>query len=159
MAQIALFFLLPNVTKTGVDATRLSWKEQVEALDLTGTLLIIPAMATLFTALNWAGITYSWSNYRIVTLLVVSGVLGVCFVVSQIVRGDKAVIPPRIAKIRNVYAGSVFIATSMSSLAVLEYYAPTYFQAVLGYSPARAGYMMTPCLIGTLVGVFSQGIG
>lgn len=158
-AQIALFFLLPNVTKKGEDATRISWKEQIEALDLTSTLLIIPAMATLFTALNWAGITYPWSNYRIITLLVVSGVLVICFIVNQIIRGDKAVVPPRIAKTRNVYAGSIFIATAISSLGILEYYAPTYFQAVLGYSPARAGYMMTPCLIGTLVGVFLQGIG
>ena len=110
-------------------------------------------------ALSWAGTKYPWNDPIIVALLVVFAILLGVFVVDQYVKQDAATLPPRIIKNRNVLAGAVFIICLNSGVTVVEYYMPTYFQAIRGYSPARSGYMMLPLLIGTFIGMLIQGGG
>ena len=42
---------------------------------------------------------------------------------------------------------------------VLEYYMPTYYQAVREYSPAKSGYMLLPTIISFLVAMVLAGAG
>ncbi len=128
-------------------------------MDITGSLVFVPSLAALFIALNWGGVTYSWNNPRIIALFVVFAVLFAAFILDQILKGDSAMLPLRVLKDRNVIAGAAFSVCVASSLSIEEYYAPTFFQAVLDYSPARSGYFMFPCLIGNLVAMLVQGAG
>lgn len=154
--MLMLFFFLPETSKI---TEKLSWKEALRKMDITGTLVLVPGLAALFIALNWGGITYSWSDSRIIALFVVFALLLVAFVVDQVVKGDNAILPLRVLKDRNVYAGAIFSTCVASTLSIQEYYAPTYFQAVLGYSPARSGIMMLPVLIGNIIALVVQGVG
>nr|POF06960.1 efflux pump roqt [Quercus suber] len=74
-------------------------------------------------------------------------------------RGEKATLPLRILRNRSVIAGFIFSACTNGSASVLEYYMPTFFQAVRGRSPAESGYLMLPILGGFLIALLIQGGG
>ena len=60
-----------------------TWKEKVARTDPLGTFFFLPSIVCLLLALQWGGVTYSWSNARIVALLVLGGVRFVAFVLVQ----------------------------------------------------------------------------
>lgn len=149
----------PDLPRHTEERSILTWKDTLQQLDLVGNVVSLPSLAALFLALSWAGVKYPWSDPRIITLFVVFAVLLIVFVIDQFVRGDSATLPPRIMQNRNVIAGFIFSFCNSSALAVLEYYLPIYYQVVLGYGPARSGYMMLPLLIGSMLAILLQGSG
>lgn len=62
-------------------------------------------------------------------------------------------------KRRSVIAGFIFIMFGNSTGNVLEYYLPTYYQVVRGYSPAKSGYLMLSIIIAGTVGALIHGFG
>ena len=48
----------------------LSLMDKIKKLDILGTLMVVPAITCLLLGLQWGGVLYSWSNVRIVALLV-----------------------------------------------------------------------------------------
>ena len=137
----------------------MSWRQILRHLDLVGNLALIPSLTSLFVALSWAGVRYPWSDARTIILFIVFVALLAVFALTQYRGQEKATLPPRILKNRNVIAGFIFVACTNGAEAVLEYYMPTFFQAVRGYSPAQSGYMMLPILVGFLVALLIQGGG
>lgn len=141
------------------DQSPLPWRQKVVELDLVGNAVFVPALASLFLALSWAGTTYAWTSGTVIGLFVTSVVLLALFAYDQYRRGDKATLPPRILTNRSVMAGFVFSACTNSAMSVFEYYLPTYFQSIRSYTAAESGYMMLPVLIGFLIGMIVQGTG
>ncbi|PYI04717.1 hypothetical protein BO78DRAFT_408740 [Aspergillus sclerotiicarbonarius CBS 121057] len=80
------------------------------------------------------------------------------FVYHQIRRGDAAALPGRIMRRRSVIAGGIFMMSGNSTGSVLEYYLPTYYQVIRGYTPAASGDMMLPIIVGGTIGVLIHGI-
>lgn len=100
-----IFFLeLPASEKR----KRQTWKEQLSQLDPIGTLLFLPSIICLVLALQWGGITYPWSNWRIIVLLTLFAVLLIGFVGVQWWKGDSATVPGRIFFQRSILAGTWF---------------------------------------------------
>lgn len=161
LAFFGLFFFLPDtrIPKVDEEAGRKTWLQTLKDLDIPGTVLLSGCLSSLFIAFNWAGITYSWSDPKIIALLVVAGVLCTIFVTTQIRMGGAGILPTKVARDRNVIAACLFSICLPSIMGVQEYYAPTYFQAVRGYSPSVSGYLMFPCLVGTIIGLTVQGPG
>lgn len=134
-------------------------RRKLAALDLAGNALFVPALTCLFLALAWAGTAYPWDSGVVIGLLVASAVLLAAFAWEQRRRGDGATLPPRVLGQRSVLAGFVFAACTNATMNVFEYYLPTYFQTVRGYSTTRSGYLLFPCLIGYTVASVLQGAG
>ena len=153
LITIALLFSNPRPG----EGTNLSLKQKLDQLDIIGNFFFIPSMTLLFLILSWAGIKFSWTDPKIIGLFVVFGVLLVAFIYTQYLRGDKATLPSRIFKQRSVMAGFVFITCMSGAMSVVAYYLPTYFQTVLGYSPAASGYLLLPFMIAFLVAVLVHG--
>ncbi|KAI0157230.1 efflux pump antibiotic resistance protein [Xylariaceae sp. FL1272] len=149
---------LSDTQKTG-DIARMTFMQKILQLDLLSNLLFLPALTTLFLAFSWAGTKHPWNSGKVIGPLVTFAVLLAAFVYNQIRRGDAAAVPPRIIKRRTVIAGFIFIMCTNSTANVLEYYLPTYYQTVRGYSPARSGYMMFPIIVGATIGSFIHGAG
>ncbi|GAM88210.1 hypothetical protein ANO11243_062410 [Dothideomycetidae sp. 11243] len=141
------------------DATKYTWKEIIIQLDPVGNLIFVPSMTCLFIALSWAGTKYSWSDPKVIGLLVTFAVLSVIFILDQRRKGDDAILPMRILKQRTVIAALIFSVCCNSSLEVIEYYMPTYFQIVRGYPPAKSGLMMLPVIGGGMAGMLLFGSG
>ena len=157
-ALLAMTLLLPNTTM-GSDDKKQTWRETLKQLDPVGFALLESSLAALLIALNWGGITYPWHNERIIALFVVFGVVFAVLMVQQFIKGESGILPLHVLSKRDVWAGFCFSICLTSSLNILEYYAPSYFQAARGFSPLRSGYMMFPCLLGTLAGFLVQGVG
>lgn len=146
-------------TRKSSDIARMTFKQKISQLDLLSNLLFLPALTSLFLAFSWAGIKYSWNSGRVIGPLITFAVLLAAFVYNQFRRGDAAALPPRVIKRRSVIAGFIFIMCANSTGNVLEYYLPTYYQIVRGYSPAKSGYMLLPILIGAIIGSLVHGAG
>ncbi|PNP58435.1 hypothetical protein FNYG_15098 [Fusarium nygamai] len=154
---LTMFCLSVDQKSGGV--IELSFKQKVAQLDLVSNMLLLPALSSLFLALSWAGTVYSWSSGQVIGPLVTFAVLLGVFVWNQVRRGDTAALPPRIMKHRCVIAGFIFIFCVNSTGVVFEYYLPTYYQLVRGYTPVKSGYMMLPIIIAATIGSLIHGAG
>lgn len=152
------FFCLKDRPKQG-EIARMTWKQKVSELDLVSNLLFIPALSSLFLALSWAGVKYPWTSGQIIGPLVAFVILLVGFAYNLFRRGDRAALPPRIMKNRSVIFGAIFISCTNSASNVIQYYLPTYFQVVRGYSPSKSGLLMLPLIIASTVGLLIHGMG
>ncbi|PYH43101.1 MDR family MFS transporter [Aspergillus saccharolyticus JOP 1030-1] len=132
---------------------------KLRQLDLLSNLFFIPALTSLFLALSWAGTKYPWRSSAVITPLVAFVILMAAFIFHQIRREDTAALPLRILKHRSIIAGSIFIMCGNSTGNVLEYYLPTYYQVVRGYSPAQSGYLMLPIILAGTIGALVHGFG
>lgn len=85
---LGMVFLLqlPKTAKVSGGPISTLWKR----LDFPGSAMFIPSIICLLLALQWGGITYAWSNARIIVLFVVFGLSLIAFVVIQVVSGDNA---------------------------------------------------------------------
>jgi MFS family permease len=149
---------LPNMPKPS-DIARMTLKQKISQLDLVSNLILIPALTSLFLAFSWAGTKYPWNSGPVIGPLVAFGILTTVFLYHQKRRGDAAALPLRIMKRRSVIAGFIFIMCGNSTGNVLEYYLPTYYQVVRGYTPAKSGYMMLPIIIASTIGAIAHGFG
>lgn len=115
---IVVFFKAPGKH----EKTKLSLSQQLRALDLEGNALFIPGVVCLLLALQWGGSKYPWNSGRIIALFVLFGVLIAGFIVVQIRKKDKAMVPPRVFMNRTVWSCSFYAACLGASFFVLIFY-------------------------------------
>ncbi|RYP56888.1 hypothetical protein DL771_011530 [Monosporascus sp. 5C6A] len=137
----------------------LGWRDKLKRFDWLGTVLIIPAVVCLLLGLQWGGSTYGWGDVRIVILFVLSAALLAAFGWRQNQLQENAILPPRIIKMRSVLAGAWFSSCVNATLAVTEYYIAIYFQGVKGYTATHSGLLISPLLVGIIIGNLCGGLG
>ena len=135
-----------------------TWKEKVARMDPVGTFFFLPCIICLLLALQWGGVTYSWSSARIVALLVLAGVLFVTFIVVQWWQGDNATVPGRIFINRSIIAGSWFSFCSGGAMQTLFYFLPIWFQAIEHVSAVESGIRFLPFVLGMVLMAIAAGI-
>jgi MFS family permease len=153
LGLVGVFYLeeMPPGSRAGVAAgvaETKSWREQLAQLDLLGTAVFVPSLVCLLLALEFGTASFGWSDPRVIVLFVVFGTLLGVFAWIQHKQQDKATIPPRILKNRNILAGAWFSSCCNATLAVTEYYLSIYFQGVRGFSAFQAGIYALPMIIG-----------
>ncbi|KAJ5372885.1 Major facilitator superfamily domain general substrate transporter [Penicillium concentricum] len=126
-------------------------KEQLKELDLIGSLFFLPAIISLLLALQWGGTRYAWGSGRIIGLFVVFGVLGLMFIGVQIWAGDRATVPPRLIKNRNVWGSAWYGLALGAAFFVLTFYLPIWFQSIKGATALKSGIMNLPVIIAVVV--------
>ena len=135
----------------------LSIRDQFAQLDPLGTLFFLPSTVCLLLALQWGGSTYTWSNGRIIALLVLFGVLGLAFVAIQIWKQEAATVPPRILKQRSIASAVWFSICVGATLQVLVYYLPIWFQAIKAVSPVKSGIDNLPLILTLIIASIING--
>ncbi|KAJ5824851.1 Major facilitator superfamily domain general substrate transporter [Penicillium robsamsonii] len=136
-----------------------TFKEQLGELDLIGSLFFLPAIISLLLALQWGGTKYAWGSGRIIGLFVVFGVLGLIFIGVQIWAGDRATVPPRLFKNRNVWGSAWYSLALGAAFFVLTYYLPIWFQSIKSATALKSGIMNLPTIIGVVVvSILSGGL-
>ncbi|KAF7554369.1 hypothetical protein G7Z17_g2988 [Cylindrodendrum hubeiense] len=155
VAMVVIFFLLNLPPQP---PSKLSSKQKLAQLDVTGTALIVPGVTCLLLALQWGGSTYLWSDARIEALLVLGGLLLLGFVLVQALMPKTATIPPRIFKQRSIVAG--FFATTCvgSQMVVFVYYLPIWFQAIQGLSAVDSGIRTLPMVLALVFASIFTGV-
>ncbi|KAF9871860.1 hypothetical protein CkaCkLH20_10794 [Colletotrichum karsti] len=154
VAALVIIFLLRIPER---ETTKLSTKAKLAQLDFYGTSLLIPGTVCLLLALQWGGLTYPWSEGRIVALLVLAGVLLLGFVAVQALLPNTATIPPRIFKQRSILAGVFTTLCIGSQNMIIIYYLPIYFQAIQGVSAVESGIRLLPLVLAMVVASLMTG--
>lgn len=126
-------------------------------LDPIGTFFLSTSIICLLLALQWGGSTYAWSNDRITTLLTLFVALFIGFVLVQVFMQDTATIPASVIKNRSVLSALWYVTWLASTMMVLVYYIPEYFQLNKGVDAVHSGIMNLPMVISLVVGSLSSG--
>lgn len=136
-AVYAVFFFTIKPPKR-VTENFTSWGDFLETLDLVGLVALVGSVVCLFLALQWGGVTYSWSNGRIIALLVLFGVLGLAFIWIEIRKGNKAMLPSRVFTQRTVLSASLFAFCTAGAIFVITFYFPMYVSRSCSFSSTEA---------------------
>jgi MFS family permease len=152
---IIFFFKAPDRAAIA----ELGWQERIKEFDLEGTAAFIPAIISLLLALQWGGTTYPWSNWRIILLFVLFGVLIAIFIGIQFWKQDQATVPPRVLKKRSVWSSAYFAFATGAFFLLLIYYLPIWFQAVKAASAVKSGIMNIPMILTLVIVSIVAGIG
>ncbi|KAJ5191905.1 MFS toxin efflux pump [Penicillium cinerascens] len=153
-AAMILMLKLPN---TALCSNKKSQIERLRELDLLGCFFFAPAVLCLLLALQWGGSTYSWSNARIVAILLLAPLFFVVFCFIQHVKQDSAMLPPRIIKKKVILAGALFSLSLSACRAIVQYYLAIWFQTVRGTTALQSGICTLPMVIAILVSAIGTG--
>lgn len=101
------------------------WLRKIRDLDFIGILLLLPGITVFLVALE--STTDNWSNAQSIGCFAASMVLMLSFIIQQWRMGERALVPPRIMKIRLVFFGSMFTFCIESTFLVMAYYVSHFF--------------------------------
>ncbi|EEQ32236.1 major facilitator superfamily transporter [Microsporum canis CBS 113480] len=140
IAGLIPFFKSPQ---TSARLASLAPKEKLKRLDLA--------------ALQWGGQTYSWSDGRIIALLVLFGVTFIGWIAWQAHLGPVATIPRTIIRQRSMLFASFYSFTQGGVNFGILYYVPLWFQAVKGHDAVRSGLDIVTFIAGMTVTMMITG--
>ncbi|KAJ4354706.1 uncharacterized protein N0V89_006443 [Didymosphaeria variabile] len=150
---ILLTFKTPATAKQ-VDATL---KEKLLHMDFPGTALIMGASLALLLALQYGGVTYSWSSSVVIGLLVGFGLMVLALIMLEIWQDERAMLSPRLMRQRTVWVNSVWGFFFAGSYFITLYYLPIYFQSIDNRSPIGSGVRNIPLIALFSVATFASG--
>ena len=149
LAAIVVFFSYrPPKAATPQPAT---WKETLLQMDPVGTILIMAAGICYLLALQWGGTTKPWSDRTVIGSLVGFLLLLIVFVANEIWMGDRALLQPRLLKMRRIWTTNAYVFFISGGFFSLVYYLPIYFQVIQGIDPLTSGERNLPIFIGCLL--------
>ena len=135
-AFIVLFTLTPPKSR---QQQSVSLKEKILQMDLPGTFTIMGSSLCYLLALQWGGVTKSWSDSSVIGTLVGCGVLLVLFGAIEWFSGDRAFLQGRLLKKYVILLSAVYSMLLPGASFLLVYYLPIYFQSIDGVSPLESG--------------------
>ncbi len=133
-------------------------------LDITGLLLLCPALAGLLYGLAQAGSSASFGETRVVVPVAAGLVLLGAFVVYALHTAGEPLVSVRLFRARGFAAASWLLFLAGLSIYGAMLLLPLYFQQARGYSPLEAGLLLVPQGVGsilprTVVGKLTDRIG
>ncbi|OQE14814.1 hypothetical protein PENFLA_c035G05174 [Penicillium flavigenum] len=140
------------------DRAKVSWVEKLIQLDFLGTTLLMSGVVCLVLALQWGGQTYAWNSDRVVTCLILMGVLLISFVAVQVFLPKTATLPVRILVQRSIISAFWQTLCVGSGNYIFVYFLPIWFQSIRGSSAVESGIRLLPMMISMVVGSIGGGI-
>ncbi|KAI9597194.1 major facilitator superfamily domain-containing protein [Syncephalis fuscata] len=125
-----------------------SMVDKLKKIDYVGTLLVSAATVCLLLALSWGGQSYAWSSPIIISLLVVSAVLSILFVVVEFYLASQPIMPRQLFHHRNVFIPFILYFFLGMAFMVGLFYVPLWYQAVRGESATISGLKTLPMVLG-----------
>ncbi|RSL61450.1 hypothetical protein CEP54_006226 [Fusarium duplospermum] len=152
---VCVFFLL-HIPDRSTTADTL--RQKLQQLNIEGLLALLPGFICLCLALQLGGFTLSWSNGKIIALLVVSFTLLIAFVLIQIWKPSQATVPPHIFIQRSI-AGGFWVSCCVGAhQALLIYLLPIWFQAIKGDSAVESGIHLLAMVLSLVVASILTGV-
>jgi predicted MFS family arabinose efflux permease len=135
---------------------RLPFVRRPHAIDYLGSAPLVAAVSCLLLVTVWGGSEYAWRS-TVIVALAVAGVVLVGLFVAQERRVAEPVLPLRLFRnpIFSVANAAAFIV-GVSMFGVIIF-VPLYLQVVNGASPTRSGLLLTPLMLGLIVGTVGSG--
>jgi EmrB/QacA subfamily drug resistance transporter len=124
-------------------------------IDWAGVVTLIFCVVPLLLALTWVT-DYGWSSSRVETLLALSAIMFGAFLYAE-TRAIEPLIP--LVLFRNPVISLCSVGVFVVGIAMfgMIIYLPLFMQGVLGVSATRSGNLLTPMMLGIVVGTFICG--
>jgi EmrB/QacA subfamily drug resistance transporter len=145
VAVTAIYLEFPHM-KPRAAARRLDW---------TGFATLIGCVVPLLLALTWAT-QYGWGSTRVESLLAIAAMMLGAFLLAES-RSAEPMMPLELFRnpVISICSLCVFIV-GMGMFGVIIYL-PLFMQGVLGVSATQSGNLLTPLMMGAVVGSFASG--
>lgn len=117
---LSVFFFVHNIQRP--EHAELSNREKLKRLDMPGFAAFVPLAICVILALEWGGSEFTWSNWRIILLWALAGILLVVFLGMELRSGDEGMFPLRLLCQRTVAFGALFTFCNSAALFVIAYY-------------------------------------
>ncbi|HEY7289527.1 MAG TPA: MDR family MFS transporter [Vicinamibacterales bacterium] len=140
VAVAAIYLEFPNMKPRG-STRRLDW---------AGFATLIGTFVPLLLALTWAT-EYGWTSTRVDSLLVLSGVMLLIFL-SVESRAAEPVVPLVLFRNSIISICSVCAFVLGVGMFGVIIYLPLFMQGVLGVSATQSGNLLTPLMMGAVIG-------
>jgi EmrB/QacA subfamily drug resistance transporter len=125
-------------------------------LDIAGALLLAGAVVSLLLVLLQFGRRFGWASPETTSLLALSGVLLVLFVLQER-RAAEPMVPLSLFKNRVVIAASLAVFLAGGLAIGVQSYVPLFEQGVNEGSATRAGLILAPMSISWIFGAMASG--
>lgn len=156
-ALVAILLVFINIPDT-IKPRELSVLQTITTkLDLIGFVLFAPAAIQFFLALDYGGNQYAWNSATVIGLFCGAGGTFIVFLVWEYFKGDEAMIPFSMVRIKAVWSACLVQLFFFGMLQLASYYLPIYFQAVKGATPMLSGVYLLPSIISMLLGAVGSG--
>lgn len=116
------------------------------------------AVVCYLLALQWAGTTKSWNDPDVIGTLVGFGLLMILFIINEWWMGERALVPGRLLKNRNVAVLCLYLVFIVGPMFVLIYYLPIYFQSIKNVSAAQSGVRNVPLILSVSICTVISGV-
>ncbi|POR35311.1 Putative HC-toxin efflux carrier TOXA [Tolypocladium paradoxum] len=128
-------------------------REKVLQMDLVGTFLIMAAVVCFILAFQWGGSFKAWSDSTVIGTIIGFVLISALFVANELYMGDRAILEPRLMKMRRIWANCAHVFFVSGGFFILIYYLPIFFQSVQGLSPIESGVRNLPINIGCFLSI------
>lgn len=133
---LSVFFFVHNIQRP--EHIGLRNKEKLERLDVMGFLSFVPLAISVILALEWAGTEYTWNNWRVILLWVLTGVLLLVFLGVEYRAGKDSMFPLKLMCQRSVAFGAMFTFCNSAALFVTAYYVSAFHLSLKNLSTRAA---------------------
>ncbi|CAD6947215.1 unnamed protein product [Tilletia controversa] len=134
-------------------------KEKISQLDFVGLFISLGFLVAITLPLQDGGITYSWTDGRVLGPLIASAFILALLIAWCAYRGrEHALIPLALLKDRNLVGCALVSCFCYLSVLVNIYYLPRFYQAVFGSSPTKSGVDLLPSVLSMSVCSFLGGM-
>jgi EmrB/QacA subfamily drug resistance transporter len=145
IALAMLAFLLPRIAGRG--RVRIDW---------LGIALLVAGVVPILIGLTWAGITYPWGSTQVVATLAGGAIVLAGFAVWEN-RAPEPVLSLHLFESRTFTVAVILSFLMGVALFGALTFLPLYAQGVLGYSAQAAGLVLSPMMVGFVVGSLIAG--
>lgn len=125
-------------------------------LDYTGMAALTLAVASLMIALSRGGVHYRWDSLQVGGLLGFGLAMAVIFLVIES-RSDSPIMPLEIYGNRAVAVSVLVTVLTGFGLHSTALFTPLFFQGVLGSTATGSGGLLTPMMLGMVLGAIVSG--
>lgn len=140
---ILLLFTTPAHALPKVSST----SQKMLQLDFAGMAATVAFGSCLVLALQWAGVTMTWSSGPVVGCLVGSGLSAIFLIVIETRLGDLGGLSVRLMRQKTIAFQLIFSLAVSGTYYIDLYYFPVFFQMVKGTDAAESG-LQTVALVG-----------
>jgi EmrB/QacA subfamily drug resistance transporter len=145
IAIAAIYFQFPELHPEGVKR-RLDW---------AGVISLILCIAPLLLALTWVS-DYGWSSTRVESLLAFSVIMLALFLRSE-TKAVEPLIPLSLFRNPIIALCSISVFVLGMGMFGVIIYLPLFMQGVMGTSATQSGSLLTPLMLGAVVGSVVTG--
>src|SRR5580698_9098353 len=145
IAAIAIWLEFPSFRPQGIR----------RKVDFAGVLTLTACLVPLLLAFTWVT-DYGWASARVESLLAVAAVMLVVFLYAE-TKAAEPVIPLALFTIPIIAICSLAAFVLGMGMFGIIIYLPLFMQGVMGVSATQSGSLLTPLMLGAVVGSIAAG--